>query len=126
VDSSSLAIAHEASLENCIFVGGLPLQADDFHLLKYFREFGTVAEAAVVRHKKTNQSRRFGFVSFAEREVRHDFSSQQRTIVVNVTSCYEGKLRLSSLKLILLNEVAVPQLQILKIIIFFHSVFDII
>ncbi|XP_017055542.1 ribonucleoprotein RB97D-like [Drosophila ficusphila] len=49
-----------------IFIGGLSFQTTADTLRNFFQQFGTVADAVVVRNPVTNYSRGFGFVTFVE------------------------------------------------------------
>lgn len=49
-----------------LFIGGLSWNTDDSSLRNRFEEFGTVADAIVIRERETGRSRGFGFVTFAE------------------------------------------------------------
>lgn len=50
-----------------VFVGGLPRHATDEGLWAAFARFGGVEDARVVRDARTGVSKRYGFVTFAER-----------------------------------------------------------
>lgn len=45
-----------------IFVGGLAFQTQEADLIEYFKKFGRVDDAIVMRDKQTNRGRGFGFV----------------------------------------------------------------
>jgi len=63
-----LAVPGEDAQErppNKIFVGGLPQDVDTEHLKAYFGAYGFVADAVVMVDRRTNRSRGFGFVRFA-------------------------------------------------------------
>lgn len=49
-----------------LFIGGLSWNTDDSSLRARFEEFGTVADAVVIRERETGRSRGFGFVTFEE------------------------------------------------------------
>jgi len=51
---------------NKIFVGGLPQDVDTEALKAYFGAYGFVADAVVMVDRRTNRSRGFGFVRFAD------------------------------------------------------------
>jgi len=57
-----------------VFVGNLPIEADDGQLRQIFEEFGSVASAEVVRERHSGESRGFGFV------VMHDETEAQTAI----------------------------------------------
>ncbi|XP_030968918.1 heterogeneous nuclear ribonucleoprotein 1-like [Quercus lobata] len=50
-----------------IFVGGLPLNEEDFK--NYFGSFGTIIDAVVIHDKETHRPRGFGFVTFDSEDV---------------------------------------------------------
>ena len=52
-----------------IFIGGLSFSTDEDKLRKYFKQYGNVQEAVVMKDPATKRSRGFGFVTF------HDVSS---------------------------------------------------
>jgi len=63
-----LAVPGEDAQErppNKIFVGGLPQDVDTEALKAYFGAYGFVADAVVMVDRRTNRSRGFGFVRFA-------------------------------------------------------------
>ncbi len=45
-----------------LFVGGIPADMDEQELIDIFTEFGSVVAANVVRDKRAQASRRYGFV----------------------------------------------------------------
>lgn len=49
-----------------LFVGGLPINADENHISDYFGQFGRVEEVIILRDKKTQRKRGFGFVVFED------------------------------------------------------------
>lgn len=48
-----------------LFIGGIPLDMDEVELKEIFSEYGTVVAAKVLRNRRTQISRRFGFVEMA-------------------------------------------------------------
>ena len=46
-----------------IFVGGLKFASQDAVLSEYFKQFGKIKEAVVIRDRKTGLSKGYGFVS---------------------------------------------------------------
>ena len=53
-----------------LFVGGLAFQTEEADLIQYFKGFGIVADAIVMRDRATGKGRGFGFVKmqFANKE----------------------------------------------------------
>lgn len=45
-----------------LFVGGLAFQTIESDLVHYFKQFGTVLDAIVMRDRQTQRGRGFGFV----------------------------------------------------------------
>lgn len=65
---TKLAVPGEQTQErssNKIFVGGLPQDITTDALVEYFGAYGSVADAVVMVDRRTNRSRGFGFVRFA-------------------------------------------------------------
>ncbi|KAH8273115.1 hypothetical protein KR018_004840, partial [Drosophila ironensis] len=58
--------AQEAEHLRKIFIGGLSTHTTVETVREFFRQFGPVADAVVMRDPMTNHSRGFGFVTFAE------------------------------------------------------------
>lgn len=52
------------TMNNRLFVGGLPWAIDDHQLKDHFGSFGSVVNATVIRDRETQRSRGFGFVEF--------------------------------------------------------------
>ena len=55
-----------------IFIGGLAPTVDEITLNEYFSKFGLVTDCIVMREKKTNKSRGFGFVIFASEKTVYE------------------------------------------------------
>lgn len=51
-----------------LFVGGIPEDMDEIELTDIFKEFGGVVAANIVREKRTQKSRRYGFVEMDTEE----------------------------------------------------------
>ncbi|MGM5483512.1 MAG: RNA recognition motif domain-containing protein [Nanobdellota archaeon] len=51
-----------------LFVGNLPWSVRDEKLREVFSEFGEVSEAKVIMDRRTDRSKGFGFVEFANDE----------------------------------------------------------
>eukprot|EP00457_Paulinella_chromatophora_P003756 gb/GEZN01003764.1/.p1 GENE.gb/GEZN01003764.1/~~gb/GEZN01003764.1/.p1 ORF type:complete len:510 (+),score=56.23 gb/GEZN01003764.1/:180-1709(+) len=51
-----------------IFVGGIPWLTTDDAFEKFFRKFGTIVDALIVRDSQTGTSRGYGFLTFKEPE----------------------------------------------------------
>ena len=52
-------------MKNKLFVGNIPFVASDEDLNQHFSEVGKVEEARIIRHRDTNKSRGFGFVTMS-------------------------------------------------------------
>ena len=65
--ASSSTTEPELLKENDVFVGNLSLDATEDGLRKHFCQFGQVEEVRILYHFKTKRSRRYGFVSFADK-----------------------------------------------------------
>lgn len=59
-------VENEAQITK-MFVGGIPQDTQAEDLKEYFELYGEVLEASVIKDKKTNHPRRFGFVTFQHR-----------------------------------------------------------
>jgi len=55
-------------MNNKLFVGNLSWNIDDKQLAEIFGEFGTVAEAVVIKDKFQGRSKGFGFVTMSSDE----------------------------------------------------------
>lgn len=51
---------------NKIFVGGLPMTADDRELKLVFSRYGAIMDAVIIQDKTTSKPRGFGFVEFTD------------------------------------------------------------
>ena len=49
---------------NKIFVGGIPLHADELEIKRVFSRYGQILDQTIIRDKFSAQSRGFGFVEF--------------------------------------------------------------
>ena len=49
-----------------LFIGGISWDPDEARLKEYFRAFGEVVEAVIMRDRTTGRARGFGFVVFAD------------------------------------------------------------
>jgi cold-inducible RNA-binding protein len=52
-------------MKNKLFVGNIPFVATDEELNQHFSQVGKVEEARIIRHRDTNKSRGFGFVTMS-------------------------------------------------------------
>lgn len=51
---------------NKIFVGGLPMTADERELQRIFSRYGAIMDAVIIQDKTTSKPRGFGFVEFTD------------------------------------------------------------
>ncbi|KAM1299019.1 hypothetical protein ACFX2F_025759 [Malus domestica] len=49
-----------------LFIGGISWDTDEERLKEYFRKYGEVVEAVIMRDHATGRARGFGFVVFAD------------------------------------------------------------
>ena len=49
-----------------LFIGGISWDTDEERLKEYFRKYGEVVEAMIMRDRVTGRARGFGFVVFAD------------------------------------------------------------
>lgn len=68
-----------------LFIGGISWETDEDSLNEYFRAYGEVVEAVIMRDRVTGRARGFGFVVFAdpvvaERVVREKHMIDGRTV----------------------------------------------
>ena len=49
-----------------LFIGGISWDTDEEHLKEYFRKYGEVVEAMIMRDRVTGRARGFGFIVFAD------------------------------------------------------------
>ena len=49
-----------------LFIGGISWDTDEERLKEYFRNYGEVVEAVIMRDRATGRARGFGFVVFAD------------------------------------------------------------
>ncbi|XP_070137998.1 ribonucleoprotein RB97D isoform X1 [Drosophila bipectinata] len=68
-----------------IFIGGLSTQTTVETLREFFRQFGAVADAVVMRDPTTNHSRGFGFVTFVDGKSVENVQRAQPHIIDNKT-----------------------------------------
>lgn len=74
----------EVNEKGCkLFVGGLSHDTTDATLLEYFKSFGKVISAVVLRDSETLSSRGFGFVSFSTRQEAQDCLDYGSVIIDN-------------------------------------------
>lgn len=83
------------SLCRKIFIGGLSYSTDEEKLRKYFRAYGTVQDAVVMKDPISKRSRGFGFITFYEiSSVDHVLANEPHTIdarkVIEVNSSYQS------------------------------------
>lgn len=66
VDGASNNKQHDR--KRSVFLGGLPFDAEEEELWKFFEDCGEIESVRTVRDSKTNVGKGFGYVQFAERE----------------------------------------------------------
>ena len=49
-----------------LFIGGISWDTDEERLKEYFRKYGEVVQAMIIRDRVTGRARGFGFVVFAD------------------------------------------------------------
>ena len=68
-DYDAVVIIAEEKMETDLgklFIGGVSWDTDDDHLREYFRTYGEVVEAVIMKDRTTGRARGFGFVVFAD------------------------------------------------------------
>lgn len=53
---------------NKIFVGGIPLHAEEIDIKSVFARYGQILDLTIIRDRYSRQSRGFGFVEFTVRD----------------------------------------------------------
>ncbi|MGI5828031.1 MAG: RNA recognition motif domain-containing protein [Patescibacteria group bacterium] len=76
---------------NRLYVGNLPYSVNSDQLKDLFAEYGEIANTTVIIDKRTNRSKGFGFVEFANEEAANQAVEamngkevEGRSLVVNV------------------------------------------
>lgn len=75
-----------------LFIGGISWDTDEERLKEYFRKYGEVVEALIMRDRATGRARGFGFVVFAdpavaERVIADKHMIDGRTVSRFSTAC---------------------------------------
>nr|XP_039322588.1 RNA-binding protein 38-like isoform X2 [Saimiri boliviensis boliviensis] len=82
-----------------IFVGSLRYRTTDASLRKYFEDFGDIEEAVVITDPETGRSRRYGFVTMANRAAAQRACEDPHPVIdgrkTNVNLAYLGARRRS-------------------------------
>lgn len=63
-----------------LFIGGISWDTDEDLLRDYFRNFGEVVEAVIMKDRTTGRARGFGFVVFADPAVAESVLMEKHTI----------------------------------------------
>lgn len=72
-----------------LFIGGISWDTDEDRLKEYFRRFGEVVEAVIMRDRNTGRARGFGFIVFADPAVAERVIMEKHVIDGrNVSSLY--------------------------------------
>lgn len=66
-----------------LFVGGLAFQTQESDLIEYFKQFGIVADAIVMRDKHTQRGRGFGFVKMQFTDQGQAQDNKDRLLKIN-------------------------------------------
>lgn len=51
-----------------IFVGGLPHNLAMYHFRSYFAQYGQIEDSVILKDKRTNKPRGFGFITFKDKK----------------------------------------------------------
>ena len=68
------------SEQSKVFVGGIPWETTEERLKDYFRAFGDVVEAVIMKDRATGRARGFGFVEFADTSVVERVLMEKHTV----------------------------------------------
>lgn len=76
-----------------LFIGGISWDTDEERLKEYFRNYGEVVEAVIMRDRATGRARGFGFVVFsdpavAERVIMDKHMIDGRTVSSFMQICF--------------------------------------
>lgn len=63
-----------------LFIGGISWDTNEDHLREYFRKYGEVVEAVIMKDRVTGRARGFGFVVFADPAVAERVVMEKHTI----------------------------------------------
>lgn len=66
--------------QNKVFVGGIPWETSEERLKDYFKAFGDVVDAVVMKDRATGRARGFGFVEFADASVAEKVINEKHTL----------------------------------------------
>lgn len=78
-----------------LFIGGISWDTDEERLKEYFRKYGEVVEAVIMRDRATGRARGFGFVVFAdpavaERVIMDKHMIDCRTVSITTIFLHHG------------------------------------
>ena len=71
-----------------LFIGGISWDTNEDRLKEYFRAFGEVLEAVIMKDRATGRARGFGFVVFADPAVAERVVMEKHLIDGRNVSCY--------------------------------------
>ena len=71
-----------------LFIGGISWDTNEDRLKEYFRAFGDVLEAVIMKDRATGRARGFGFVVFADPAVAERVVMEKHLIDGRNVSCY--------------------------------------
>lgn len=71
-----------------LFIGGISWDTDEERLKDYFRKYGEVVEAVIMRDRATGRARGFGFVVFADPAVAERVIMDKHMIDGRTVSCF--------------------------------------
>lgn len=63
-----------------LFIGGISWDTNEYRLREYFKTFGEVVEAVIMKDRQTGRARGFGFIVFADPSVAERVVMEKHTI----------------------------------------------
>lgn len=63
-----------------LFIGGISWDTNEDRLREYFKTFGEVVEAVIMKDRQTGRARGFGFIVFADPSVAERVVMEKHTI----------------------------------------------
>lgn len=77
-----------------IFVGGLTVQTTEMDLEDYFSAFGPISQVTIIRNKKNNMSKGYGFIYMSDERTQERIMTSEHEIDGRVIDCKQGFNRL--------------------------------